>query len=40
MPQKYEIEKSPIFEGQTKAQNIRKSPKNEGFRGTYFIPPF
>ena len=23
-----------------KAQNIRESLKNEGFRGTYFIPPF
>ena len=23
-----------------KAQNIRKSPKNKIFKGTYYIPPF
>ena len=28
------------IEWSKKVQNIRKSPKNEGFRGTYLIPPF
>ena len=28
------------IEWSKKAQNIRKSPKNKGFRGTYCIPPF
>ena len=28
------------IEWSNKVQNIRKSPKNEGFRGTYCIPPF
>ena len=28
------------IEWSKKVQNIRKSPKNEGFRGTYCIPPF
>ena len=28
------------IEWSNKVQNIRKSPKNEGFRGTYLNPPF
>ena len=40
MTQMYQNEKSPILNGQEKSKTSEKVQKNEGFRGTYLIPPF